>query len=213
MSHIAPVTTVAPRIAPLEPPFAADLQALLERMNPPGAPSILALFRVLAHHPQLAERMTGWGGFLLSRRALLPLRDREAVIDRVCARCGCEYEWGVHVAAFADAAGLDACQNAAIADPTLDDSTLTERDRLLMQLVDELHDHSQVSDGLWRQLAAHWSPAQCIELLMLAGWYHAISYVCNGARIPLEAWGARWSAAGALPPTESAPRRTEAAAP
>jgi 4-carboxymuconolactone decarboxylase len=27
---------------------------------------------------------------------------------------------------------------------------------------------------------------------MLAGWYHAISYVCNAARVPLEAWSARW---------------------
>jgi 4-carboxymuconolactone decarboxylase len=30
-----------------------------------------------------------------------------------------------------------------------------------------------------------------VELLMLAGWYHAISYVCNAARVPLEAWAAR----------------------
>jgi 4-carboxymuconolactone decarboxylase len=28
--------------------------------------------------------------------------------------------------------------------------------------------------------------------LMLAGWYHAISYVCNASRVPLEEWGARW---------------------
>lgn len=205
--------TITPRIPPLEPPFAPELQALLERMNPPGAPSILALFRVLAHHPPLAERMTGWGGFLLSRRALLPLRDREVVIDRVCARCHCEYEWGVHVAAFAAAAGLDAAQNAAIASPSADDSALGERDRLLVQLVDELHDTSHVSDGLWAQLALHWSPPECIELLMLAGWYHAISYVCNGARIPLETWGVRWSVPGAIPPAESALRRNAAAAP
>jgi 4-carboxymuconolactone decarboxylase len=37
-----------------------------------------------------------------------------------------------------------------------------------------------------------WRPPQLIELLMLAGWYHAISYVCNAARVPLESWGARW---------------------
>jgi 4-carboxymuconolactone decarboxylase len=83
-----------PRIAPLAPPYAPELEALLRKMTPPAAPEILALFRVLAHNPLLAERMTGWGGYLLGRKASLSLRDREVVIDRVCARCGAEYEWG-----------------------------------------------------------------------------------------------------------------------
>lgn len=182
----------APRIPPLEPPYEADLQALLAKMTPPGAPEVLALFRVLAHHPALAERMTGWGGFLLGRKALLPLRDREVVIDRVCARCGAEYEWGVHVAAFAQAAGFTPEQTRAIADPAADDASLAERDRLLVQLVDELHEGSDVSDSLWSELARHWTQPQLIELLMLAGWYRAISYVCNAARVPLERWGARF---------------------
>jgi 4-carboxymuconolactone decarboxylase len=184
--------TLAPRIEPLVPPFDADLQALLQKMTPPGAPSILALFRVLAHNPALAERSTVWGGYLLGRKASLSLRDREVVIDRVCARCGAEYEWGVHVSAFAEAARFTEAQTAAIADPGADHSVLPERDRLLVQMVDELHDTAHVSDALWQRLAAVWSPAQLVELLMLAGWYHSISYVCNAARVPLEEWGARW---------------------
>ena len=63
----------SPRIPPLEPPFDDTTRALLDKMNPPGAPTLLALFRVLARHPKLVERMTGWGGFLLGRNALLPL--------------------------------------------------------------------------------------------------------------------------------------------
>lgn len=184
----------APRIPPLEPPYGEELQALLAKMTPPAAPEILALFRVLAHHPVLAERMTGWGGFLLGRKALLPLRDREVVIDRACARCGAEYEWGVHVAAFAGAAGFTPEQNRAIADPAADDASLTDRDRLLVQLVDELHEGADVSDALWTELARHWTQPQLVELLMLAGWYRAISYVCKAARVPLERWGARWPA-------------------
>ena len=182
----------APRIEPLAPPYAPELEALLARMTPPGATSILALFRVLAHNPELATRMTGLGGYLLGRKAGLSQRDREVVINRVCARCGAEYEWGVHIAAFAEAAGFTAQQNDAIADPDADDSALTARDRLLVQMADELHDTSAVSDALWAELAAVWTPPQLIELLVLAGWYHAISYVCNAARVPLESWAARW---------------------
>lgn len=186
-----PTTPTTPRIPPLQPPYDAELQALLAKMTPRGAPEVLALFRVLAHHPALAERMTGWGGFLLGRKALLSLRDREVVIDRVCARCGAEYEWGVHVAAFAEAAGFSAGQSRAIADPAADLAVLTERDRLLVRMVDELHEGSDVSDALWSDLAAHWTHPQLVELLMLAGWYRAISYVCRAARVPLETWGAR----------------------
>ncbi|MEO7549326.1 MAG: carboxymuconolactone decarboxylase family protein [Ramlibacter sp.] len=190
------MTASMPRLAPLAPPYAPELQTLLAKMTPPRAPEILLLFRVLAHHPALAERMTAVGGFLLGRQASLSLRDREVVIDRVCARCSAEYEWGVHVTMFAQAAGFSAAEVAAIADPQADGAALEERDRLLVELVDELHDTSTVSDALWLQLAACWTAPQLVELLVLAGWYHAISYVCNGASVPLEPWAQRWQRSG-----------------
>ncbi|MCR8961584.1 hypothetical protein M0765_028780 [Variovorax sp. S2] len=79
-----------------------------------------------------------------------------------------------------------------MASVTEDLELLAPRDRLLVQLVDQLHDTSHVDDALWEALGAHWSPPQLIELMMLAGWYHAVSYVCNAARVPLEKWAARW---------------------
>jgi 4-carboxymuconolactone decarboxylase len=51
-----------------------------------------------------------------------------------------------------------------------------------------------VSDGHWTGLAAHWNDAQLVELLLLVGWYHAISYVANGARVEAEPWAARFPA-------------------
>jgi alkylhydroperoxidase family enzyme len=181
-----------PRLEPLAPPYAPELETLLTRMTPPNAPETLALFRVLAHNPLLAERANGWGAYLLGRKASLSLRDREVVIDRVCVRCGAEYEWGVHVAAFSEAAGFTHEQTSAIASVGKDLSPLNVNDQLLVRMVDELHDTSDVSDALWAELAGIWTPAQLIELLMLAGWYHAISYVCNAARVPIERWAARW---------------------
>lgn len=182
-----------PRLALPEPPYEPALQALLERLNPPGAPTLLALFRLLALHPPLAERLRGWGGFLLGPGAALPLRDRELVIDRVCARCGAEYEWGVHVAAFAGAAGFSAAEVAAISAVPAGLAALGERERLLVRLVDELHEGCDVGDALWAELAAVWSPAQLIELLLLAGWYRAIAGLCRSTRLPLESWAARFA--------------------
>jgi len=181
-----------PRIPPLASPFDPAVQELLSKMNPPNAPNILALFRVLAVNPMLAERAKPWAGYLLGSHATLSLHDREVVIDRVCARCGAEYEWGVHVAAFGKAAGFSEADVRTIADEGASLDGLAPRDRLLVRLVDELHETSQVSDALWSEVAALWTPPQIIELLMIAGWYHAISYVCNVAQVPLENWQARF---------------------
>ena len=67
-----------------------------------GAPP-LVLFRVMAGHARAWEKFRAGG---LLDRGPLSLREREIVIDRTCALNGCEYEWGVHVAAFAEAAHL-----------------------------------------------------------------------------------------------------------
>ena len=107
----------------------------------------------LSHDKSRSGAVLGVSHFrlsLVSRKRYSRPRD---VRDRVCARCGAEYEWGVHVAAYAKLAELTPEQTAAIADPDLDDAVLTERDRLLVAMVDELHDTCDVSDSFWQQLA------------------------------------------------------------
>jgi len=188
--------SLQPRIAPLEAPFAPEIDASLRAMMPRNSPlPPLALFRVLVRDPRLAEAMTALGRFLLGRDCALDLHDRELVIDRVCARCGCEYEWGVHVTAYGARAGLSPAQLEATRTGDAGAPVWNERQALLVRLVDELHDTARVSDDLWAALARHWSEPQLLELLLLAGWYHAISFVGNGARVELEAWAARFPSA------------------
>ena len=91
-----------PRIAPLDPPYSAPVAAALERIMPAGVPP-LALFRTLAVNERVFLRVMAGG---LLDRGSITLREREIVIDRTCARCGSEYEWGVHVAFFAERARL-----------------------------------------------------------------------------------------------------------
>ena len=190
------MTDLRPRIAPLEAPFEADVAAALAAMMPSGSPlEPLALFRLFALHLPMANAMQALGSFVLGRNGrTLATRDREIVIQRVCGRCGCEYEWGVHAVAFAPRVGIDAAQLAATARGTADDPVWSARDRLLVRLVDELHDTAQVSDALWEELRREWSVPQLLELLLVAGWYHAISYLANGARVAREDWAARFAA-------------------
>src|SRR5215510_9105900 len=95
-----------PRIAPADGPHAPEVQARFDALMPPGVEPLL-LFRVLARDLRLFQRFMGGG---LLDRGHLTLRQREIVIDRVTARCGSEYEWGVHVSAFAAAVGLTEAQ-------------------------------------------------------------------------------------------------------
>jgi alkylhydroperoxidase family enzyme len=183
--------SLQPRIAPLEPPFAPEVAAELSRWQP-GDKAPLALFRTFVRHLPLAHAMYPLGHHFLSRGSSLELRDREIVIDRVCARCGCEYEWGVHARVFADSAGLGDAQLTATVAEGSDASCWTETDRLLIRMVDELHDSGRLNDDLWSTMAARWSSEQLLELLVLAGWYHAISLVANGTRVSLEEWGLRF---------------------
>jgi len=116
------------------------------------------------------------------------MRAREIVIDRTCARCGCEYEWGVHVAFFAARVGLDEAQVTSLTHGTDEDPCWeTASDRLLIRLVDELHDSSTVRDDLWQALSGEFSEAQLLDLLLLCGWYHAISFTARAVGVPLEA--------------------------
>jgi alkylhydroperoxidase family enzyme len=181
----------AARIAPLEAPYSEPVAAALARIMPAGVPP-LALFRTLAVNERVFLRLMAGG---LLDRGSITLRERELVIDRTCARCGSEYEWGVHVAFFADKVGLTAAQVAATAGA--DEAALPAREQLLLRLADELHDRAEVSDALWEALRAHWSEAQLIELIALAGFYHLISFLANALRIPPETYGARFPAGGA----------------
>jgi alkylhydroperoxidase family enzyme len=161
------------RIAPLEPPFSAEVADLLAPMMPEGTPPI-ALFRAFAHNPVMTAAMQPWGSYELSSRLSLTLRDREIVIDRTCARCGCEYEWGVHVAYFSERAGLSAAQIRSLVDGAAEDPCWGPRDRLLIRAVDELHEHADIEDALWDELAEELSSVQLLDLTLLSGWYHAI---------------------------------------
>jgi alkylhydroperoxidase family enzyme len=180
-----------PRIEPLSPPYEPELERLLVRMTGTDEVEPLKLFRTLAVHEEIVSRMRPLGSALLAHPTIEP-RDREIVIHRTTARCGAEYEWGVHAVAFGRPLGLDDAQLAATVHGAADDPAWSEHDRLLIELVDELDDTATVSDGLWSRLAAVWSPLQLVELVVLAGWYRLISQVVNACGVEHEEWAERF---------------------
>ena len=119
-----------PRIAPLEPPYPEATQALFDLAMPEGMDP-LVLFRVLAQNERLLPRFMR-GGIL--DKGPVPIRDREIVIHRTTARCGAEYEWGVHVNAFGRPLGLS---NAVLAASVDGDANARRRVRILRMRHDD----------------------------------------------------------------------------
>jgi alkylhydroperoxidase family enzyme len=185
------------RIAPAEPPFPTDVQNALSRIMPPGIPP-LTLFTTLARDPRLFGKFFSAG---LLDRGHLTLRQREIVIDRTTALCGSEYEWGVHVALFAERAELTDAQIGATVRGTADDAGWSANDRVLLRLCDALHCHCTIDGDLWRALKADFSDEAILELLMLAGFYRTVSYLTNALRLPLEPYAVRFSTGLAASPT------------
>ncbi len=159
------------RISPLCPPYDDATADQPERMMPPVVPPIL-LFRTFPKNLPMSAAMGGWGSYELSRDLSITMRDREIVIDRTCARCQCEYEWGVHVAFFAERCGLDQSQVASLTHGSPSDSCWTDdRDRFLISAVDSLHDNCGLADATYKDLATVFDEAQVLDILLLCGWF------------------------------------------
>jgi alkylhydroperoxidase family enzyme len=184
-----PSAAVIPRIAPVAPPYPPDVDAALRAMMPRDVPiDPLRLFRTLVVHPQLAAAMHALGRFVLGRELAVGVRARELLIDRTTARCGAEYEWGVHASFFAARAGLSAEQVHATVHGDAASPVWSDVDRLLVRLADELHETATVSDALWAELRARWTPPELLELVLVVGWYHAIAFLVNAVRVEREPW-------------------------
>ncbi len=151
--------------------------------------SPLAVFRLVAHHPQLLDRFRQLGSTLLGRGSLAP-DEREVLIHRTTARCGADYEWGVHAAAFAPGLGLERAWLRATWAGSAEDPAFTERQRTLVRVADALHDTGALDDDLAAALGAGWAPDEQVEIVCVCGFYHLVSFLCGAFAPARESWAA-----------------------
>lgn len=177
-----------PRIAPLEPPYAPDIQANFDAIMR-GAPP-LVLFRTIAKSGRAWAKFRG--GSLLDRGPL-SLRERELVIERTSALTGNEYEWGVHITAFAAAAQLTRDEIAATVHGGSAAPVWSAKERALLAATEALHERASLTDAEFADLRAHYDEDQVLELMLLCGFYRTVAYLCRGLDLPLEAGAARFA--------------------
>ncbi len=148
----------------------------------PGGGS-LNILRTVAHHPRLLEPFLGFAA-TLATRGVLPRRDSELLALRAAWNCGSSFEWGHHVL-YARAAGLDETEIARVATGS-GAAGWSERDRLLLEVADELHQGQDVSDGTWQRMRKSFDDAQLVEIPFVVGSYTMLSMVAKSTGVPLE---------------------------
>lgn len=178
-----------PRLEPLEAPYPAEVSDILASMMPPGAEPI-GLFRTVAHSPKMLAKLRA--SSMLGKMSLT-LRQREILILRTTAQCEAEYEWGVHVNFFAEKAGFSAREVSAVSFAAPQESGLKEAEAVLLLLVDNLARNNMVADATYARMEAEFSVEQILEMIMLIGMYHTVSFLCNGLAISNEAGTPRFA--------------------
>jgi alkylhydroperoxidase family enzyme len=59
-------------------------------------------------------------------------------------------------------------------------------------MVDQLHETATIDDVLWAELAEEFEAEQLIELLVLTGFYHMVSFTVNALNLAPEAYAQRF---------------------
>jgi len=184
LQALLPPVRRAPRVppAPLRRlrPLARVMALVTGRVTGSGPP---AIFTTLGRHPRLFR---GW--LLYSAHLMpfgtLPRRDAELVILRVAWQCGAAYEWWHHVP-LALRAGLSPDEIAAAAGKP-PATGLSERQRVLAAITDELIAQRALSDDTWRAARLALTEREVIELCLLIGHYQGLAAAIGGLGIQLE---------------------------
>jgi len=173
-----------PRIEPIDLLDVADDElrtTLASALTLDGRP--LNIFGVLGHHPKLLKRFNQLGGFILNK-GLIPERERELVILRIGWNAQAVYEFGQHTL-IGRRCGLTDEEISALTKAPRDHEWSAD-DLALIAMADELSADDCVGDTTWSALAARWSDAELVELLIVAGFYRLVSGFLNSAGVQLD---------------------------
>ena len=98
----------------------------------------------------------------------------------------------MHVTAFAGAARLTEQQVGATVHGDADAPCWTPAEQALLATADALHMRARLTDAEWSGLRQHFDEPQCMEVLLLCGFYRTVAYVVGGLDLPLEPGAARF---------------------
>lgn len=174
----------SPRIAPISREEYLALRS--ELGSGPVSPfdADLNISRTWARSPALMMAQTPLQSYLMVATTI-PARVKEIAILRVGWRCNSPYEFSQHVL-FGRRAGLTAGEMASLGQ--IDPGTAwSDRERAVIDAVDEMHAFHTISEHTWNALAASFVPAEMIDLISLVGRYWTVAVMANAIGVAVEA--------------------------
>jgi len=145
----------------------------------PDEEEVHPFFRTIGRSPDFMLAFTRLGMEALPT-SQFGKRDRELIILRNGWLCDAPYQWGEHLAT-GKRAGLSDEEIELIKEgPSA--AGLSERDRSLLQAVDELHFDKTISDQTWEAMARHFEDRHFIELPIIVGHYQMTAMLQNSLR-------------------------------
>ena len=165
---------------PENPELAAAFARLRERWQ--GAP-VLHLYRMLGWAPRLVEP---WLDFASAMRFRVdsPASLRELLIVRSGQLLDAEYEWKHHWT-LALEAGVPEEKLRALED-WKSSGLFNASERAVLALADETSVGAGATETTMRELAAHFSEQEIVELVITAGYYAGVGRIINSLAVPLE---------------------------
>lgn len=140
------------------------------------------IYATVARHPDAAAAMVNLGRAL--RAGDFPPRHREILILRTGCHCGSVYELAQHYRIASEIGMTDDDMRRIRIGPSA--TGWDPFEALLCRAADELHGGHTVSDQTWAGIAERYDEQQLIQMTMLVGYYHLVSFVLNTLGVPLE---------------------------
>jgi 4-carboxymuconolactone decarboxylase len=144
----------------------------------------LNIFRMLSHAETAFRPFLRFGGTILGRLELDP-KLRELAIIQVAADAQAEYEWVQHVA-IARQVGIPDEQIAAVQAGRLDDPSLGDGERAVLQFAREVVAGPRVSDATFGAVTDLLSPQEIVELLLTVGNYLMLARVMTTLELEID---------------------------
>ena len=172
----------APRLAPV--PDDALTPAQIESLATLDEPwRGLNLFRTTVRSPGGLASLIPAGDYIRSGSSLAA-REREIVVLRIGWLCGSGYEWTQHVF-MGRQAGLTKDEVAAVKTGT-DADGWSPADCAVIRACDELYADQFITAATWAALCQHFSEAEIMDVVFIAGHYVTVSMIANSFGVQLD---------------------------
>jgi alkylhydroperoxidase family enzyme len=147
------------------------------------------VYRALLNSPSATAGFYGLVNALFFHNKVAA-RTRELIILRIGWSTGSEYVFCNHVR-FSRDFGIPDEEILGVRDPQRYHA-YSNTDRAVLQLADELHEHSEVTHSTWAVLEKAFAHDELVELLLIAGFWRMAAGFVKSIKIPLDADVASW---------------------